>query len=246
MLSQRHKITVISAILAALAPAVAGAYTSQPDSKMTIPADQFEWGYAPQRSALTRTFWLKPSGDDTVFVFKVIPGCSCTQSPLEKDTIPPGDSARLEIIFDSGRYLGRVHKRPQIQINDELFPHVLMIWANILPDSAQRPPLDVQPRSLELQSEATGGAVTVTNISGAPISLRFIEIDRRHLSGTLPERLEPGASAELKLQVSAAPEGWLLKSVTIEGAPVDGGEPTRYTIPVRFGDIPASDSSESH
>ncbi|HSG98988.1 MAG TPA: DUF1573 domain-containing protein [candidate division Zixibacteria bacterium] len=239
-------MSLVGALLAALAPAAARAYTDQPDSKMTIPADQFEWGFAPQKSSLTRTFWLKPAGDDTVFVFKVIPGCSCTQSPLEKDTIPPGDSARLEIIFDSGRYLGRVHKRPQIQINDELFPHVLMVWANILPDSVQQPPLDVRPRSLELPADAKSGAVTLTNIGDDPISLQFIEIDRRYVNGTLPARLDPGAAVELNLQVSVAPEGWLVKSVTLEARPVDGGEAVRYTIPVRLGEAPATDSAGNH
>ena len=83
-------------------------------SGLEITDESTDFGYAPQYSKLSRVYWIKASGQDTVRIHNVKPGCGCTEIPLDKDVIPPGDSARLELIFDTKRSRGAVSKRPQI------------------------------------------------------------------------------------------------------------------------------------
>ena len=42
--------------------------------KMTIPVNEFDFGYAPQHSKLSHTFWLYSTGTDSLKILKVKPG----------------------------------------------------------------------------------------------------------------------------------------------------------------------------
>lgn len=42
--------------------------------RLTIPETEFDFGFAPQNSKLTHTFWLHSTGDDTLKILRVKPG----------------------------------------------------------------------------------------------------------------------------------------------------------------------------
>ncbi len=42
--------------------------------RLTIPEAEFDFGFAPQNSKLTHTFWLHSTGDDTLKILRVKPG----------------------------------------------------------------------------------------------------------------------------------------------------------------------------
>ncbi|MBD3333630.1 hypothetical protein GF356_12340 [candidate division GN15 bacterium] len=51
---------------------VAGSVMAAP--RMDIENDSFNFGYVPQNSKITHSFWLKSTGDDTLRVVRVVPG----------------------------------------------------------------------------------------------------------------------------------------------------------------------------
>ncbi len=66
---KRCKITFLG--LAALA-IVAGSALSAP--RLTIPESSFDFGFVPQHSSVSHSFWLYSTGDDELKILKVVPG----------------------------------------------------------------------------------------------------------------------------------------------------------------------------
>ncbi|MBU0982709.1 MAG: DUF1573 domain-containing protein [candidate division Zixibacteria bacterium] len=42
--------------------------------RLTVPVSEFDFGYVPQNSNVSHTFWLHSTGDDTLRILNVKPG----------------------------------------------------------------------------------------------------------------------------------------------------------------------------
>jgi hypothetical protein len=203
--------------------------------------DSFNFGYCLQRSAVAHTFWIRSTGTDSLEIRKVAPGCGCTKAPLDKEIIPPGDSARLEIIFSTRRYDGPVTKHPRVLANDGLPDHRLEISAVAVPDNDSTWPLVFEPMALDLAVGAgkirTEKPFTITNVSDKDCDIGLVAYPKDLLKITLPTTVKAGATVGAKIELIELPppEGFA-KSFTIEA---EDGLGTRYSIPV---ECPASDS----
>ncbi len=51
---------------------MAGAAFGGPN--LTIPESAFDFGYVPQHSKVSHTFWLHSTGDSTLEITKIVPG----------------------------------------------------------------------------------------------------------------------------------------------------------------------------
>ena len=67
----RQKTTTIAAIVTALCVFVA---TASAAPRLTIKESVFDFGYVPQNSQVSHTFWLNSTGDDSLKILKVVPG----------------------------------------------------------------------------------------------------------------------------------------------------------------------------
>ncbi len=56
----------------AAAALVAGSAWGAP--RLTMPESDFDFGYVPQNSTISHSFWLFSTGDDTLKILKVVPG----------------------------------------------------------------------------------------------------------------------------------------------------------------------------
>lgn len=59
-------------LVTALVIVLVGASFAAPT--LTIPTDKFDFGFVPQQSHITNTFWLHSTGTDTLKILKVVPG----------------------------------------------------------------------------------------------------------------------------------------------------------------------------
>ena len=60
--------SMLVAALAMLVPSLAAA------PRLEIPESEFNFGYVPQNSKVSHTFWLYNHGDDSLIIKKVVPG----------------------------------------------------------------------------------------------------------------------------------------------------------------------------
>ncbi|MBR9976591.1 MAG: DUF1573 domain-containing protein [Bacteroidetes bacterium] len=89
------------------------------------------------------TFTVYNTGRDTVRLGDLRAGCGCTQANLSTSILPPGDSARISVMFEAGPYmLGEVRKSVQLGVldnNSEQQIETLRIRATIVGDVAFEP-----------------------------------------------------------------------------------------------------------
>ncbi len=227
------KRIVTSATVAICAVAIAGAALGAP--KLTVSQAEFDFGYVPQQSKVATVFWLKSTGEDTLRITNVVPGCGCTKTPLDKKVLAPGDSTRLEVIFSTKTYKRRVTKSPRIQTNEGAVNHRVKIAANVSqrPDSTY--PLLLRPYKLDLsqftEKEVREKTFTVTNVSDERLDLSLVFAASELFDAALPESLDPGQTATGSIRLTESAVGSSFeKSLTFEASDANK---TRFTLPVK-------------
>lgn len=241
----KNKKIIITTLTAVLALACVSAVAAGP--RLTLPESVFNFGYCPQNSDVTHKFWLISTGDQPLKITNVIPGCSCTKAPLDKDELAVGDSTQVEIIFSTKTSLNRVSKSPTIQTNEGPPDKRLQIIATITAHPDSTFPLVMQPYKLDV-SQKTEKLIDriefgIKNVSDKDINVSFVSGATDFFNVDLPSKaIKPGELAKglLVLNKSALGKAFQ-KSFTIQ-ADDDAG--TRYSIPVKralaTGILPAS------
>ena len=202
--------------------------------KTELSEDTFDFGYVVQRAKVSHDFWIKSVGDDSLKIVKVIPGCGCTQVPLEKRDIASGDSAKLEIIFSTGLYQNEITKGPRIKTNEGQAYERISITANVMryPDSTS--PLVMKPFRIHLiplnEETSAKQSFTITNVSDQDLELTLIAAPTALFTVDLPKKIKAGETKTVNLEVKKdAAEQAFEKSITIA---VNDQEGTRFTVPV--------------
>jgi len=200
--------------------------------ELTIKTNQFDFGYAPYNAKISHNFWLYSIGDETVKIEKVITGCGCTKAPLTKNIIPPGDSALLEIIFNTNRYKSRVVKSPKIISNAD--EQEVIIETNVLKEPNQSIPLTIEPSIIDLSSSEFNGSgeidFLIKNISNETLITSLIASPNDLFEIKLPKKIAAGKTAKGSLKIkSIDPIDKIQKSFTLE---LSDKNKTRLTIPI--------------
>jgi len=211
---------------------IAGAVFAQP--KLTVPIDNFNFGYTPQNAKVSCGFWLYSTGRDTLKITNVKTGCGCTKAPLEKDILPPGDSTRLEIIFSTKRYQHEVSKTTRLMTNSGEVTNKVTITSNILlrPDSTY--PVTISPYKLNIsqlgEKKRDEIKFTLENISPVELEPRIVTFPESVFEVTLPDKIKPGEKAvgKVKLKTKGL-ESSFQESFTLE---LNDPNQTRFTVPV--------------
>jgi hypothetical protein len=227
------RITLRTAALVIALGVLATSISAQP--VLLVSEDEFDFGYAPQGSTISHSFWLKSVGDEDLVVDKIIPGCGCTQAPLEKNVIPPGDSARLDIIFSTRKYRGFTSKPTRIQSNSTGVERRVTVMANLLDDPKATSPLTFAPLALDISPlssrSRTSLPFTIQNVGSEPLALRIIEYPEDIIRVTLPDTLDPGQVTGAHIELTDAGENQEFEeSMTIE---TDDPARSRFTLPIK-------------
>ncbi len=205
--------------------------------RLTLPETVFNFGFCPQNSDVSHKFWLVSTGDQPLKILNVIPGCSCTKAPLDKDVVGVGDSTQLDIIFSTKSSLNRVSKSPTIQTNEGPPDKHLQIIATIVAQPDSTFPLVIQPYKLDV-SQKTDKTIdkiefSILNVSDEDLTIEFISGSDSYFQVELPPMVKQGETAKGRLILhQAALAKTFQKSFTIQAGD-DAG--SRFTIPVKRG-----------
>jgi hypothetical protein len=213
---------------------IIAAVSAQAGPRLTVSSQEFNFGKTVQNATISHSFWLYSTGDDTLRVTEVKPGCGCTQAPLDRDVLAPGDSARLEILFKTGRYSGSVTKRPTIFTNMSRDPLFLEINSIVMsgPDSAY--PVRLQPSKLDVsqftQEPRRRASFLVENLSAKDYDLKLIDYPDQFFEVKLPNRVKAGETVEGEIIVREDKiEQGFERSFTFM---INDESGTRFTLPV--------------
>jgi len=224
----RRATCVVFAVLGWTATAIAA-------PRLALSEEEFEFGYVPQNSRITHIFHLYSKGDDSLKIIQVVPGCSCTQTPLKKQELAPGDSTELEIIFDTRSYQGGVNKSPLIKTNEGPPDKNVRFHAEVIarPDSTY--PIIIKPYKLDLTQfgEKTRSEIkfTIENVSDKPLEMHLVAGPSDLFDVVLPKSIPGGKTGEgtLRLKESALTSAFE-KCLTVQ---LNDDKSSRFTIPVK-------------
>jgi hypothetical protein len=197
-----HRIilTFAVAMSASLTVSLADAIET-PKALVRIP--EIDFGYVPQKSKVTHTFYLINDGDARLVVGEIKAGCSCTSVSEVPDPIAPGDSVPIVITFNTGRYRESVHKKSFVFTNDSSSAILeLSIRAYVEKDDAYGD-IEIVPKKLELDEDDANlnSAILIHNISDEEINVTvetfpqsIIDID------TMARQIPAKETGEVKLK----------------------------------------------
>ncbi len=207
--------------------------------RVKTPHELFDFGVVPQRCEVSHVFWLHSTGDQELVIEELIPNCGCSEAPLEKNHIHPGDSARAEVIFGTGVFNGVVKKFTQIKSNSTGRAPALTFRARVFADSLLPGPIVLTPAAVRLDDlrppQAGDGyeqTVTLTNSGAEPVSIEMIDVPYRdvRVGPFEPISLGPGESHELTLTFEPGlPQQTFSRSITFE---VSDTTQERITLPI--------------
>ena len=149
-----------------------------------------------------------------------------------------GDSTKLEIIFNTGRYKTRITKRPRIQTNEGPPDKHVQIISQVTdrPDSTY--PIVIQPYKLDLsqfsEKVIREKKFMIVNVSDQKLKVSLISSQDDLFKVKLPKSIKPGHSGKGKLELRKEAYGDSFeKSFTIEVVGVAEKDTTRFSIPVK-------------
>lgn len=202
--------------------------------ELEIVNNRFDFGMVPQRSTLAQYFWFKSIGDDTLVINEIKTGCTCALMPLERDTLPPGDSTLVGIYWNIGKSIYKTGRYPYIFTNATPDPYRIFLTAEVYPATDTVKPLSCSPYILALSSHPKASVnevtFTVSNHMDEDVDLQVVSFPLKECDLELPDKI--GKQSSIKGTIKVKPE-YLDKefksSITIY---VNTGKEHRLTIPV--------------
>ena len=119
---------------------------------------RFDFGYVPFNTTVKHRATLFNQCDSVVNITRVVPGCGCTQIPLKRKVLAPGDSVEVEMLFETGKiHPGLFEKAPVIYTDNRETPRVTfhIYGFNLQPDDVQ-PKITVLPQTIDFRKRRIG------------------------------------------------------------------------------------------
>lgn len=102
-----------------------------PKTKVTFDKMVHDFGEIKQGEVVSTTFNIKNIGDNDLYVIEAHGSCGCTVPEVTKEAIEPGESAPIQVKFDSNGKSGEVTKSVMITCNTAKIVETINIKASI-------------------------------------------------------------------------------------------------------------------
>ncbi|MBK7091009.1 MAG: DUF1573 domain-containing protein [bacterium] len=206
-----------------------------PQPRIEVSSDYFYFGYMPINAIVQHVYWVRNTGNDTLRIVTVKPGCGCTTAPISKDAIAPGDSANLKVIFDSKNMTGKMVKDIDIFSNDPNKQSIAVKFFAVV--NREHDFVRAEPNVLRFSKfgskdgkmiktfEVLNNFSTDIEVSLIELPAANFKIDKKNV------KVRPGEKAQFTIEQlqSVTDEADVLTSVTFEFV---GDETDRITIPL--------------
>lgn len=104
---------------------------------MNLESMTVDYGEIEQGSDPLRTVAFTNTGTEPLLITNARGSCGCTVPTWPREPIPPGESAEIEIRYDTKR-LGAINKTVKLTVNDAQGTYVLRVKGNIKPKTEEK------------------------------------------------------------------------------------------------------------
>lgn len=194
----------------------------------------FDFGSINKGASVAHSYWFTNTGTDTLVITKIKPTCGCTVTKTGGIKAAPGERAYIDIIFNSGKFNGRVTKSINVETNDKLNPYMDIRFKSTINDPLLT--FDFIPFQADFKDVPSGKVgkfkISITNKDSLESNLIIVDKPAESFIKTKLSKntLEPGGTATLEFVLSdkIAP-GEYLSSISLEA---EGKKHSRFTIPI--------------
>jgi hypothetical protein len=101
---------------------------------VVVGGDTIHWGKVRLfDSPLKKTIIVYNAGDEDLIFRAVTPSCGCTTAPIDRDTLHPNDSAKIDITFNIPNHVGLARKGIRLSTNDPTNRgRILILYADVI------------------------------------------------------------------------------------------------------------------
>jgi hypothetical protein len=181
-----------------------------------IGGDTYDWKFVkPNDSPLQAKVQIKNTGDKTLEITNVKPGCGCTTAPLDKNSLKPGEIATMDIKLNISGNTGKVTKSITISSNDpNNEKKVLYLKAEIIRALMTSPTQYLTYSDITVGKEAVA-SLKIKNNSNQDVTLSNFEVTPETVTINLKNKvtLKPGQEVELEAKVKPEKKGYLNMTV---------------------------------
>lgn len=235
LLKKLGLLIFVTLCIVSLSDSVSGAGGQDGKPRLNLSEEYWYFGFLSTGAVVSHDFWIRNIGGDTLRITKVTPGCGCTTAPLSKEAIPPGDSARLSVVFDTKNMLGKMIKDVSILSNDPDKPSALIRFMGAL--NSVHPQVKIKPNTIRFFPSATNNnrmqkTLLVSNGFSSSIDLKVIDYPRSLIKITpISTKVKAGSTVSFEVEQTAiaTAEADALGSITFE---FSGPENERISIPL--------------
>ena len=204
------------------------------NARLSFDHTTYDFGSIAKGSIVTHNYWLVNTGTDTLVITKIKPTCGCTSTRKAGFSVAPGDKTTIDIVFDSGKFNGRVTKSIKIECNDSVNPYLDLRFKAVINNPLQI--LEYSPLQINFGIVPVGAlaeiTVNLTNVDATESKIVIVEKPSENFIKTTLDKtkLKPDATTELKLTLTKDMEpGKFLTSISLE---IEDKPKSRITIPI--------------
>jgi len=173
--------------------------------------EMWNFGKINQGDKVTRVFKVENVGSADLVIQRVKSTCGCTATSISSETIKPGESSEIEVVFDSKRYHGTVTQSIYVESNDPQMPHkTLTIFGEIRPSSPEIN-ISIDPEEWEffaLPGEETTERFTIRNGGQQQLRIKAITTSSSQYEVSIPtDEISPQSYTSATLEIKPGEEG---------------------------------------
>ncbi len=102
-----------------------------PQTSVEVDSVKFVFGNIPENKKQKHTYLLRNTGEEMLVIGDVRVSCGCTLSDFTEAPVPPGEEAKVDIVYDPSGQSGHVEKRLHVYANVQRSPIALGFVADI-------------------------------------------------------------------------------------------------------------------
>ena len=173
-------------------------------AELSVVETNYDFGSVAQGKKVPHDFVIKNSGDAPLQIKDLSVSCGCTAAKPSSSLIQPGESAKIQVVFDSTNFFGKVQKSVTVVTNAGKAPRVVLNLEGTVVEEFQ-----VTPRQLSLGPVKAGVAkqvsLTVTNRGGNSARLLSVSSNSSTLQIKATIRkgeLKPGETGTVEVTIT--------------------------------------------
>ena len=208
--------------------------------KISTQQASYDFGSIPAGEKVSHDFIIYNTGDDTLVINDVRASCGCTAAKPEKNNLLPGESAKINVQFNTYGRSGQQQKYVYVSSNDKNTPELrLSFTANItesknLSNKSVGPRLKFDNMSHDFGKITEGKVVDWTvnfkNEGDKVLEIKNVQTSCGCTAAVLSgESLKPGENGSLKIEFDSTNKlGQTSKTISINSNDTD--EPVQTII----------------